>query len=122
VNLLAAWLGREAHRSLTIQVGESKFEMKGNSASEKKEVAERILQELHPEGRLSHMDGERFGLLVASSEFQNESLRRLKAPPADVEALADVLRRSDVGGFDIKTLVNQPRAAVELAIQTFFLE
>src|ERR1700724_4621504 len=32
VNLLAAWLGREAHRSLTIQVGESKFEMKGNSA------------------------------------------------------------------------------------------
>jgi hypothetical protein len=68
------------------------------------------------------MDGERFGLLVASSEFQNESLRRLSGPPADVQALADVLRRSDVGGFNIQTLVNQPRQAVEVAIQSFFLE
>ena len=122
LGLLAVWLGRENHRSLTIQVGQSKFEMKGCSANERKEFAERILQELHPEPRLPRMDGERFGLLVASSEFKNESLQRLSAPPADVEALADVLRRSDVGGFDIKTLVNQPRHVVELAMQSFFLE
>ncbi len=125
LDLLAVWLGREDHRSLTIQVGQSKFEMKGGSSNERKELAdlaERILQKLHPEGRLPPMGGERFGLLVASSEFQNESLRCLSAPPADVEALAGVLRRSDVGGFDIETLVNQPRAVVELAMQSFFLE
>jgi uncharacterized caspase-like protein len=68
------------------------------------------------------MAGERYALLIASSEYQNESLQRLSAPPADVEALSDVLRRTDLGGFDVKTLVNQPRAIVELAIQEFFLE
>ena len=68
------------------------------------------------------MAGERYALLIASSEYQNESLQRLSAPPADVEALSDVLRRSNLGRFEVKTLVNQPRAIVELAIQEFFLE
>ena len=122
VRLLEVWLHRGDHRSLTIHVGQSKFEMKGGSAKEEMELAERILRELQPECRLPRDEGERFGLLIASSEFQSESLRRLSAPPADVEALAGVLGRSEVGGFDIQTLVNKPKGEVELAIQSFFQE
>jgi WD40 repeat protein len=146
LNLLAGWLGREDNRGLTIQVGQSKFEMKGGSSKERNELAEKILrefskiamkegsvdvtnepakhsgQERHSESQASRMDTRRFGLLIATSDYQGESLRHLSSPPVDVEALAEVLRRSDVGGFEIKTLVNQPRAVVELAIQEFFTE
>lgn len=66
------------------------------------------------------MSDPRFALLIASSEFESDSLKRLRAPPVDVERLADVLQRSDVGGFEVKTIVNQPRTTVEEAIQEFF--
>jgi ketosteroid isomerase-like protein len=64
----------------------------------------------------------RFGLLVANSDFESESISRLLGPPADVASLADVLRRADIGGFQIETLVNCYRTVVEEAIQEFFLE
>jgi Caspase domain/PDZ domain len=68
------------------------------------------------------MGDQRFGLLVANSEFESEGISRLRGPPADVASLADVLRRVDIGAFQIETLVNCYRTVVEEAIQEFFGE
>jgi ketosteroid isomerase-like protein len=68
------------------------------------------------------MGDQRFGLLVANSDFASESISRLLGPPVDVASLADVLRRVDIGGFQIETLVNCYRTMVEEAIQDFFGE
>jgi hypothetical protein len=68
------------------------------------------------------MEDQRFGLLVANSEFESPSISRLHGPPVDVASLADVLRRVDIGGFQIETVVNCYRTAVEAAIQEFFGE
>jgi hypothetical protein len=47
-------------------------------------------------------------LLVASSEYSDETLQRLRAPGRDAEALADVLRNPKIGAFDVRTLLNLP--------------
>jgi hypothetical protein len=51
LGVLAGWLSRGDRRSLTIQVGKSKFEMKGGSAKEMKELADKVLQELQTKTR-----------------------------------------------------------------------
>ena len=63
----------------------------------------------------------RFALIIGSSEFEDASLAKLKAPDADVAALAEVLRSVEIGGFDeVKTLVNEPFAAIYQEIADFF--
>jgi len=59
--------------------------------------------------------GGRFALIIGSSEFEDAGLAQLKAPDADVAAL------TEIGGFDeVKTLVNEPFAAIYPAIAHFF--
>ena len=63
----------------------------------------------------------RFALIVGNSEYEDASLARLKTPDADVAALDEVLRSPEIGGFnEVKTLVNQPFAAVYPEIAHFF--
>jgi Caspase domain len=50
----------------------------------------------------------RLALIVASSEYSDPTLQRLRAPGRDAEALADVLRDPAIGGFDVRTLLNLP--------------
>jgi uncharacterized caspase-like protein len=69
------------------------------------------------------MPGKRFGLLIGNSEYRNDSLRQLVALSADVESLAAVLRRPEIGGFDeVRMLLNAPRSEIEPAVQEFFEE
>lgn len=65
------------------------------------------------------MAGARSALLVAAFEFQDEKFRQLRAPSADAEALAGVLGDDEIGGFDVKTLVNQPCDTVNQEIEAF---
>ncbi len=55
----------------------------------------------------------RSALIVAVSEYQDAGLRRLVAPPQDAEALARVLGDMTIGGFAVKTLLNQPSHQVK---------
>lgn len=62
----------------------------------------------------------RYALLVATYEYEDDNLRRLIAPAQDAEILARVLGDPDIGGFQTKTLLNQSNFIVRQEIETFF--
>jgi CO dehydrogenase/CO-methylating acetyl-CoA synthase complex beta subunit len=69
------------------------------------------------------MTENRLALIIASYEYQDDSLRRLVSPAQDAEALARVLRDPDIGGFDeVKVLINRPSHEVRLEIASFFAD
>ncbi|MFE5819971.1 caspase family protein [Streptomyces sp. NPDC056479] len=60
--------------------------------------------------------GRRLALLIATYEYQDDGLRALTAPAHDAEALATVLKDSDIAGFEVTTLINEPHHRVGEAI------
>jgi ABC-type branched-subunit amino acid transport system substrate-binding protein len=64
--------------------------------------------------------GRRLALLIATSEYEDAGLRRLNSPAQDVAALADVLKDQNIGGFEVKKLVNKPYHLVGEAIGEFY--
>ncbi|MFF3326227.1 caspase family protein [Streptomyces sp. NPDC002889] len=58
----------------------------------------------------------RLALLIATYDYQDTGLRRLRAPAHDTEALAAVLQDPSIAGFDVTTLVNEPHHRVGEAI------
>ena len=68
------------------------------------------------------MAGGRFGLIIASYRYEHPALRQLVAPPHDAEALAAALRDPDIGGFDVRTVINRPKNEVERLIEQFFTD
>ena len=63
----------------------------------------------------------RSALIVAVSEYQDAGLRKLVAPAQDAEALARVLGDPAIGGFAVKTLLNQHSYQVNREIEAFFV-
>ncbi len=68
------------------------------------------------------MDGSRSALIVASDAYTDPGLRRLRAPASDARALAAVLRDPKIGGFEVRTLLNEPAHEVNLAVEEFFAD
>jgi hypothetical protein len=68
------------------------------------------------------MDGDRSALIVASDSYTDPGLQRLRAPASDAQALAGVLRDPDIGGFGVRTLLNEPAHEVTLAVEEFFAD
>src|SRR6516165_108407 len=66
--------------------------------------------------------GMRSALIVASSDYTDEGLRRLRAPASDARALAAVLDDPGIGGFEVRTLLNEPAHEVNLAVEEFFAD
>ncbi|MBU0703543.1 MAG: caspase family protein, partial [Chloroflexi bacterium] len=65
--------------------------------------------------------GQRLALIVASSEFSDETLQRLVAPGQDAADLARVLKDGKIGGFDqVQVLANRASYEVRREIETFF--
>ncbi|MCK7470290.1 MAG: caspase family protein [Desulfomicrobium escambiense] len=62
----------------------------------------------------------RSALIVAVSEYQDAGLRQLVAPAQDAVALARVLGDPAIGGFAVKTLLNQSAYQVNREIEAFF--
>jgi uncharacterized caspase-like protein len=67
-------------------------------------------------------DGTRRAMIVASDDYTDPGLRRLRAPARDAEALAAVLRDPQIGGFEVHTLLNEPAHEVNLAVEEFFAD
>lgn len=65
------------------------------------------------------MAGSRSALIVASTDYQTEGLRRLRAPSHDAEALARVLEYPRIGGFDIRTVLSGLAHEMSEAIEEF---
>ncbi|HEV2254112.1 MAG TPA: PQQ-binding-like beta-propeller repeat protein [Streptosporangiaceae bacterium] len=68
------------------------------------------------------MDGTRSALIVASEQYTDPGLQRLRAPASDARALAAVLRDPAIGGFEVRTLLNEPAHVVNLAVEEFFAD
>jgi hypothetical protein len=68
------------------------------------------------------MEGTRSALIVASDAYTDSALRRLRAPASDAQALAAVLQDPEIGGFEVRTLLNEPAHAVNLAVEEFFTD
>jgi uncharacterized caspase-like protein len=66
------------------------------------------------------MEAGRNALIVASYEYQDPGLRRLRSPARDAEALAEVLRDPWIGHFSVLTILNEPAYKVNEAIEDFF--
>jgi len=62
----------------------------------------------------------RVALLIGNTRYEDSRLSRLKAPAGDVEALATVLRKPTLGGFEVQTVVDTTTADVMRAIALFF--
>lgn len=73
-----------------------------------------------PRKPVSRVDGARSALIVASYDYEDPGLRRLRAPARDAEALAEVLRDPAIGGFDVRTVRNEPAHVVSVAVEQFF--
>ena len=68
------------------------------------------------------MDETRSALIVASDQYTDPGLRRLQAPASDARALATVLRDPGIGGFEVRTLLNEPAHLINLAVEEFFAD
>lgn len=68
------------------------------------------------------MDNARSALIVASASYTDPGLRQLRAPGSDAEALAAVLRDPAIGGFDVRTLLDEPAHHITLAVEEFFAD
>ena len=66
--------------------------------------------------------GTRSALIVASSDYTDAGLRQLRAPAIDARALAAVLHDPGIGGFEVRTLLNEPAHEVNLAVEEFFAD
>jgi formylglycine-generating enzyme required for sulfatase activity len=58
----------------------------------------------------------RYALLIGNLEYEDETFRRLRAPGADVPALADLLGTPHVGDYEVHKLLDEPHHQVQLAI------
>jgi caspase domain-containing protein len=68
------------------------------------------------------VDGARSALVVASDGYTDPGLGRLRAPASDARALERVLRDPEIGGFEVRTLLNEPAHEVNLAVEEFFAD
>jgi Caspase domain len=65
-------------------------------------------------------DGVRSALVIASDEYADPKLRRLRAPARDAEELARVLRDPRIGDFDVEVSANEPEHVVRRRLAAFF--
>jgi hypothetical protein len=68
------------------------------------------------------VDAARSALIVASASYTDPGLRQLRAPGSDAEALAAVLRDPAIGGFEVRTLLDEPAHHITLAVEEFFAD
>lgn len=66
------------------------------------------------------MAGTRSALIVATYEYDDERLARLRAPQQDAAALAEVLADPSIGDFEVTSVVNRPAHEVLRALAGFF--
>lgn len=63
--------------------------------------------------------GHRSALIIATTRYDDPSLRQLRAPATDAMGLAAVLADPNIGGFDVISVVDRPAHEVRIAIDEF---
>ncbi|MFG1706018.1 caspase family protein [Nonomuraea sp. M3C6] len=120
VNAVTAWLTRNQHRSVKLDIEGDVLELTGIRAKEQRELTEVWLRRRQVEA--SPQVGRRMALIVANDEYRDPGLRRLRAPALDAEALARVLGNEAIGGFEVSAMLNEPTAVINEAVEEFFAD
>jgi HEAT repeat protein len=68
------------------------------------------------------MENKRHALIIASSVYHDVDFGKLNAPDQDAEHLGRILHDESIGGFSVKTLVNEPSNRVMEEIESFFVD
>ena len=68
------------------------------------------------------MEAVRDALIVASDEYQDPGLRRLRAPAQDADALYRVLKDREIGDFRVRKVLNEPAHVIREAVEEFFAD
>lgn len=68
------------------------------------------------------MDQVRSALVLATNEFQDPGLRELPLALADAAAVSDVLTDPLIGGFEVRSVWDQPEASVRRELGRFFAD
>jgi len=66
------------------------------------------------------MAGDRRALLIASSDYTDPALTKLRAPTGDVRALAEALADDAIGAFEVAQLINRTTDDIQQEIEGFF--
>src|SRR5215813_10513931 len=69
---------------------------------------------------MSRAASRRSALIVASSEYSDPRLRRLRAPAHDADLLAEVLSDSEIGAFEVAVSADEPESIVRRKLAQFF--
>jgi tetratricopeptide (TPR) repeat protein len=64
--------------------------------------------------------GSRDALIVATGNYEDPELRRLRSPAQDAAALAEALSDPEIGSFRVRQIVDQPARVVARGMQEFF--
>src|SRR4051794_41125135 len=64
----------------------------------------------------------RYALIVATDEYKDPKLSRLRTPATDASSLARVLGDPDIGAFDVALAVNEPDHMLRRRIAAFFAD
>lgn len=120
VNAVTAWLQRDQNRSVKVGVDGDLLELTGVPTSEQRRLTDEWLRRRTGRGRA--LSGTRMALIVAGDEYADPGLRRLRAPSLDAQALARVLGDQRIGGFDVRTMLNEPTQNVNEAVEEFFAD
>jgi uncharacterized caspase-like protein len=64
----------------------------------------------------------RHALVVATTAYHDPALRRLRAPTRDATDLATILADSDIGGFDVTSVVDRTAQEIRIALESFLAD
>jgi uncharacterized caspase-like protein len=73
-------------------------------------------------GENNSIKGPRYALVLASYEYDDPEIRKLNAPRNDAQSLAEILTQPDIGGFNVKTLLNESSGKIRKELEAFFRE
>ncbi|MBE3010759.1 caspase family protein [Microbispora sp. NEAU-D428] len=124
VTAVTAWLTRDQHRSAKLTIDGDAIELTGVPSGEQRRLTDLWVRrhESARQGGVHAPAGTRSALIVAGDEYRDPGLRRLRAPAHDAEALARVLGDPAIGGFHVRTLLNEPTHVVSEMVEEFFTD
>jgi uncharacterized caspase-like protein len=69
---------------------------------------------------MNPVQGKRRALIVATDEYNDPKLKRLRAPARDAKELGRVLREPSIGDFQVTVVMNEPEHKIRRAIAALF--
>lgn len=66
--------------------------------------------------------GDRHALIIATGDYDDIELRKLKAPAKDAESLVTVLSDEAIGDFEVRRVIDRAAHEISLELETFFAD